>query len=196
MRRLYDWVLHWADTPYAVPALFCLSFAESSCFPIPPDVLLIALCIGEVQKSYRFAAWCAVASVLGGIAGYGIGYGLWDQEPVRQFFYRWVPGVSEANVTKVSGLYEQYSFWVVFAAAFTPIPYKVFTILAGVCSIDLGMFVLASAIGRSARFFLVAWLFRTYGPAIRGFIERRFALVTIAGTALLVGGFAAIKFVL
>jgi membrane protein YqaA with SNARE-associated domain len=196
MRRLYDWVLHWADTPYAVPALFWLSFAESSCFPIPPDVLLIALCIGEVKKSYKFAAWCALASVLGGLAGYGIGYGLWDQEPVRQFFYRWVPGVSEANVTKVSGLYEQYSFWVVFAAAFTPIPYKVFTILAGVCHIHLGMFVLASAIGRSARFFLVAWLFRTYGPAIRCFIERRFALVTIAGTALLVGGFAAIKFVL
>ncbi|MEO6596261.1 MAG: YqaA family protein, partial [Planctomycetota bacterium] len=176
IRRLYDWVLHWADTPYAVPALFVLSFAESSFFPIPPDVLLIALCIGEVKKSYRFALWCSIASVLGGIAGYGIGMFAWEH--VHEFFYRWVPGVNEHSVAKVSTLYDQHNFWIVFVAAFTPIPYKVITILAGVCSIHFGLFVLASAVGRSARFFLVAWLFRTYGPSIKDFIERRFALVT------------------
>jgi membrane protein YqaA with SNARE-associated domain len=194
LRRLYDWVLHWADTPYAVPALFGLSFAESSFFPIPPDVLLIALCIGNVQRSYRYAFWCSIASVLGGIAGYGIGMFAWDQ--LRDVFYAWVPGVDADSVARVSALYDQHDFWIVFVAAFTPIPYKVITILAGVCAIHFPMFVLASAIGRSARFFLVAWLFRRYGPPIKDFIERRFALVTIAGTALLIGGFLAIKYLL
>lgn len=196
LRRLYDWVLHWADTPYAVPALFVLSFAESSFFPIPPDVLLIALCIGEVTKSYRFAFWCSVASVLGGIAGYGIGMFLWDIEFVKGFFYTWVPGVNEHSVGRVSQLYEQYNFWVVFVAAFTPIPYKVITILAGVCAINFPMFVLASAIGRSARFYLVAWLFRTYGPPIKVFIERRFALVTTAIAVVGILGFVVLKYAL
>jgi membrane protein YqaA with SNARE-associated domain len=192
VRRLYDWVLHWANTPYAVPALFVLAFAESSFFPIPPDVLLIAMCIGHVEKSYRFAFWCSVGSVLGGMAGYAIGAFFWDIEGVRQFFYL-IPGINDANMAKVSGWYDQYDFWIVFVAAFTPIPYKVITILAGVCSIHFPMFVLASAVGRSARFFLVAWLFRHYGPPIKDFIEKRFALVTFLGALLLVGGFAAIK---
>lgn len=196
VRRLYDWVLHWATTPYAVPALVLLSFAESSFFPIPPDVLLIALCIGDAQKSFRFAAWCSVASVLGGIAGYGIGAFLWDVEAIRGFFYAWIPGVNEHNVARVSQLYDEWNFAVVFVAAFTPIPYKVITILAGVCGIHFGMFVLASAIGRSARFFLVAWLLRHYGPSIKDFIERRFGMVTLVGGALLVGGFAAFKYLL
>jgi len=195
LRRLYDWVLHWADTPYAIPALFVLSFAESSFFPIPPDVLLIALCIGEVGRSYRFAFWCSVASVLGGIAGYGVGMFLWDIAAVQQFFYTWIPGVNERSVARVAGLYEQYNFWVVFVAAFTPIPYKVITILAGVCAIDFPMFVIASAVGRAARFYLVAWLFRTYGPPIKVFIEKRFALVTTAVAAAAVLGFVALKYV-
>ncbi len=194
IRRLYDWVLHWADTPYAVPALFLLAFAESSFFPIPPDVLLIAMCIGQVKRSYRFAFWCAIASVLGGMAGYGIGAFAWDQ--THEFFYRWVPGINEHSVGRVRDLYDQYDFWVVFVAAFTPIPYKVITILAGVCSINFPMFVLASAVGRSARFFLVAWLFRHYGPPIKDFIEKRFALVTFAGAALGIGGFVVVKYVL
>jgi len=192
LRRLYDWVLHWADTPYATPALFVLAFAESSFFPIPPDVLLIALCIGDVNKSYRFALWCAIGSLLGGIAGYGIGMFLWDN--VQQFFYDYVPGVTPASVASVSSLYDDYNFWIVFVAAFSPLPYKVITILAGVCAINFPMFVLASCVGRSTRFFLVAWLFRRYGPGIKDFIERRFTLVTILGTLLLVGGFVAIKY--
>ncbi|MFY9342403.1 MAG: YqaA family protein [Planctomycetota bacterium] len=192
LRRLYDWVLHWAETPYALPALFVLSFAESSFFPIPPDVLLIALCIGEPARSYRFALWCSIASVLGGIAGYGIGMFAWDQ--LRDFFYAWVPGVNAESVAQVSALYDKHNFWVVFVAAFTPIPYKVCTILAGVCAINFPMFVVASAIGRSARFFLVAWLIRRFGPSIKDFIEKRFALVTFLGAGLLIGGFVAIKY--
>jgi membrane protein YqaA with SNARE-associated domain len=194
IRRLYDWVLHWAATPYAVPALFLLSLAESSFFPIPPDVLLIAMCIGEVKKSYRFAWWCSIGSVLGGMAGYAIGAFFWDQ--THQFFYDWVPSINEHSVGRVRDLYDQYNFWIVFVAAFTPIPYKVITILAGVCGINFPMFVLASAVGRSARFFLVAWLFRHYGPPIKDFIEKRFALVTCLGAALGIGGFVVVKFVL
>lgn len=195
LRRLYDWVLHWANTPYAVPALFLLAFAESSFFPIPPDVLLIALCIGEVRRSYRFAWWCSLGSVLGGMAGYAIGAFFWHLDAVRDFFYL-IPGINDANMAKVSAWYDTYDFWIVFVAAFTPIPYKVITILAGVCGINFPMFVLASAIGRSARFYLVAWLFRHFGPPIKDFIEKRFALVTFAGALLLVGGFVAIKYLM
>lgn len=190
VRRLYDWVLHWAETPYALPALFVLSFAESSFFPIPPDVLLIALCIGNVQKGYRFAAWCSIASVLGGMAGYGIGALLWT-DGVRDFFTTYI--FSQEKFDYVGGLYEHWNFWIVFVAAFTPIPYKVITITAGVFGVNFPLFVLASAIGRSARFFLVAWLFRRFGPPIKDFIERRFGLVTVLGTALLIGGFLAFK---
>ena len=186
-------MLHWADTPYALPALFVLSFAESSFFPIPPDVLLIALCIGNVQKGYRFAAWCSIASVLGGMAGYGIGALLWT-DGVREFFTTYV--FSQQTFDYVGGLYERWNFWIVFVAAFTPIPYKVITITAGVFGVSFPLFVLASAIGRSARFFLVAWLFRRYGPPIKDFIERRFALVTIVGTLMLIGGFLAFKLVM
>ncbi len=192
VRRLYDWVLHWAYTPYALPALFLLSFAESSCFPIPPDVLLIALCIGHVDKSYTFAAWCSVASVVGGMAGYAIGALFWNIDAVNGFFLDYV--FSQQTFDQVGELYQQYDFWIVFVAAFTPIPYKVITITAGVFATSFPMFVLASAIGRSARFFLVAWLIRRFGPGIKDFIERRFGLVTIVGTLLLIGGFVAIKY--
>ena len=195
-RHMYDWVLAWAPTPYAVPALFFLAFAESSIFPIPPDVLLIAMCIGTVQKSYRFAAWCAIGSIVGGMAGYGIGYYLWENESVRSFFYDYIPGVNPHSVESVRELYSNWDFWIVFAAAFTPIPYKVITILAGVCAINFPMFLIASAVGRSARFFLVAWLFKRYGPGMKEFIEKRFALVTTVGTIVLVGGFLLIKVLL
>ncbi len=195
-RRMYDWVISWAPTPYALPALFLLAFAESSFFPIPPDVLLIAMCIGTVAKSYRFALWCSLGSIVGGMAGYGIGYFLWENEGVKSFFYDYVPGVSAASVDSVRQLYTDWDFWIVFAAAFTPIPYKVITILAGVCAINFPMFVIASAVGRSARFFLVAWLFKRYGPSMKDFIEKRFALVTTVGTVVLIGGFVVIKYLL
>ena len=196
VRRLYDWVIGWADTRFAVPALFLLAFAESSFFPIPPDVLLVAMCIGSVQKSYRYASWCAIGSVIGGAAGYAIGFYFWELEGVQQFFFDYIPGVGPESVERVSGLYDDWSFWIVFAAAFTPIPYKVITILAGVCAINFPMFLVGSAVGRSARFFLVAWLFRRFGPGIKDFIERRFALVTLVGAVVFVGGFVAVKLLL
>ena len=190
LRRLYDWVLHWAETPYGAWALFLLAFAESSFFPVPPDVLLIALALSIPAKSFRYAAICTAGSVVGGLAGYGIGAGLWAA--VHGVF---IPHLfSQATFDHVVELYQQYDFWVVFAAAFTPIPYKVIAITAGVCHIPLPMFLIASCIGRAARFFLVAALLRAFGERIREFIDRYFNLVTIGFTALFVAGFFGVRY--
>ncbi|MBN1947953.1 MAG: DedA family protein [Bradymonadales bacterium] len=192
IRSLYDWVLHWAETPYGMPALAILAFAESSFFPIPPDVLLIALALGLPKKSLRFALVCALFSVVGGVAGYAIGAGLW--ELVDQFFFSYV--FSEEAFLKVATLYNKWAFWAVFIAGFTPIPYKVFTITAGVCAINFPMFFLASIVSRSARFFLVGSLIYFFGPSIKGFIDKYFNTLVVVFTVLLVGGFVLIKYVL
>ncbi|HOZ49537.1 MAG TPA: YqaA family protein [Candidatus Hydrogenedentes bacterium] len=191
IRRLYDWVLSWADSPYGLIALAALAFAESSFFPVPPDVLLIALCLGDRRSWAKFAFVCAAASLVGGIAGYGIGWGVWNV--VDDWFFRYVPGFTPESFARVSQLYDQYNFWIVFIAAFTPIPYKVITITAGVCGINFPMFVVASVVGRSARFFLVAFLLYHFGEPIKDFIDKRFNLLTIVFVLLLVGGFAALK---
>jgi len=194
LRRLYDWVLHWAATPYGAPALFLLAFAESSFFPIPPDVLLLALCIAVPLRSFRFALIASVGSVLGGIVGYGIGIGLW--ELVSGYFFLYVPGFSEAVFAKVQTLFDTYDFWAVFTAGFTPIPYKVITIGAGVFEINFPVFVLASVISRSLRFFLVATLIYRYGAPVRDFIERYFNVLTVVFMALLIGGFLVFRHIL
>jgi membrane protein YqaA with SNARE-associated domain len=188
IRRLYDWVLHWAETPYGGPALFLLALVESSIFPVPPDVLLIALCIALPSRAWRFAG-----SVLGGLIGYAIGWGAWPV--VNSFFFDYIPGFTPAVFEKVQGLFAEYDFWVVFTAGFTPIPYKVITIGSGVFKINLLVFVIASLVSRSLRFFLVAWLLRRYGPGMRDFIDRYFNLLSIVFVLLLVGGFLLLKYV-
>lgn len=194
IRRLYDWVLHWAETPYGMPALFLLAFAESSFFPIPPDVLLLALCISLPAQAFRFALVASAGSVLGGVAGYGIGFGLW--EVVDGLFYRYVPGFTESVFARVQGLFSAYDFWTVFTAGFTPIPYKVITIGAGVFHINFAVFVLASAVSRSLRFFLVAWIIHRYGPAMRCFIERYFNVLSLLFMVLLLGGFVVVRYLI
>ncbi len=191
-RRLYVWVLSLAHRRYSTAALAMLSFAESSFFPVPPDVLQIALTLERRERAWYYAAVSSVASVLGGAAGYAIGWGLW--EAVSGFFFRHVPGFSPEVYQKVHSLYEAHNFWVVFTAAFTPIPYKVFTIAGGVFGISFPMFMLASAIGRSARFFLVAGLLWKFGPPIRVFIDRYFNALCILATLLLIGGFLLLKY--
>ncbi|MBP8128661.1 MAG: DedA family protein [Candidatus Hydrogenedentes bacterium] len=190
MRRAYDWVLSWAGTPYGAIALAVLSFAEASFFPIPPDVLLIALCIGRREKSMWYAGVCAAASLFGGIFGYIIGWGFW--EAADQFFYTYV--FSESSFASVQSYYQQYDFWIVFIAAFTPIPYKIITIAAGVCEINLAMFLVASITGRSMRFYLVAGLIYYFGAPIKNFIETRFNTLTVVFVVLLIAGFAALKY--
>lgn len=201
LRRLYDWVLHWADTPYGAPALFLLSFAEASFFPVPPDPLLIALVLGAQNRAFRFAANCTVASVLGALLGYGIGYFVWWDgpgvfSPVALFFFDNIPGFSVSLFRYIQGLFETWNFWIIFTAGFTPIPYKVFTVSGGAFDISLPMFVLASVVSRGARFFLVALLIWKFGGPIKGFIDRHFNWLAILFTVLLVGGFAVIKYFL
>lgn len=188
-RRLYDLVLSWAHSRHSTAALFLLAFAESSFFPIPPDVLQIALTLERRGRAFRYAAISSAGSVLGGIAGYGIGWGLW--EVLSGFFFRHI--FSDAAFHKVENLYQAYDFWCVFIAAFTPIPYKVFTIAAGVFHVSLVMFILASIVGRAARFFLVAALLWKFGAPMKVFIEKYFNLLTIVFGVLLVGAFALLK---
>jgi membrane protein YqaA with SNARE-associated domain len=192
LKWLYDWVLHWAQTPYGMPALAILAFAESSFFPVPPDVLLIALCLGVPSRSFYFAAVAAIASVAGGVGGYMIGWLLWEQ--VQDVFFTYV--FSRHVFDQVAGLYQENAFWAVFTAGFTPIPYKVFTIAGGVFQIDFREFLLASVLGRSGRFFLVGGLIRVFGPPIKVFIDRYFNLLSLLFVFLLIGGFLLIRLVL
>ena len=199
LRKLYDWVLHWAETPYGPIALFILAFAEASFFPIPPDVLLIALAIGSQAKSLRFATICTVGSLFGAILGYSIGhFAWWNGEEVFSglalFFFNHVPGLSEELFYKIKTQYDQWNFWIIFTAGFTPIPYKVFTITAGAFNIQFFMFLFASIVSRSARFFLVAGLIWKYGSPIKKFIDKYFNWLSILFVILLIGGFILIKY--
>lgn len=192
-RRLYDWVIHFADTPHGERALFGLSFAESSFFPVPPDVLLVGLAIGAPKKWFRFALFCSIASVLGGIFGYLIGTYLWHAIGPWAYAHLGGLGLTEDNFDKFQGWYEKYDFWIVFTCGFTPLPYKVCTISAGVAAINFPGFLIASTLSRSARFFLVAGLIGWKGEKIRPVIEKYFNWLALAFMALLIGGFLVIR---
>lgn len=194
LRRLYRWVLHWAETPYGTPALAVISFCESSFFPIPPDVLQIALSVSRPTRSFFYAAINAVASVAGAVLGWVIGYGLWHL--LSEFFYAWIPGVTPDNIARVQDLYQQNAYLAIFTAAFSPIPFKVFTITAGMASIPLGTLVIASAVGRSGRFFIVATAIYFFGPKVKEWLEKYLEITTLVFTVLLVGGVVAIKYLL
>ena len=194
-RRLYDWVLHWAETPYGVWALGILSFAESSFFPVPPDVLLAPLTLGAPKKWFNFALVCSLASVFGGILGYGIGLFLWDQIGDWVFAHMAWAKITHENFDIFTKWYDDYGFWIVFACGFTPLPYKVCTITAGVAGINFPMFLIGSTISRSARFFLVSGLFAKFGPTMKPFIDKYFNWISLAFVLLLVGGVYAIKLI-
>lgn len=192
VKRLYDWVLSWGDSRWGWLALFLLAFAESSFFPVPPDVLLIALCLGVTARSFRYAGICLAGSVLGAMLGYAIGFFLWqtpsgEYTALAEFFFNHVFSVE--GFKEVGALYDKYNFWIVFTAGFTPLPYKLFTIAGGLFHINFGMFALASVISRGMRFFLIAWLIWRFGAPIKKFIDKYFNLLAIAFTVLLVGAF-------
>jgi membrane protein YqaA with SNARE-associated domain len=190
-RKIYDWTIHWAKTPQAVLALALISFAESSFFPVPPDVLLIAMCIAHPSRSFYYALVCTAASVCGGVLGWLIGSVFW--EAAGPFFFAYIPGFTEEAFERVASLYRENAFLTIFTAGFTPIPYKVFTIAGGVCGVPLAVLAAASALGRAGRFFLVSGLIYFFGEAVRGFIDRYLGWLTIAFTVLLIGGFILIK---
>lgn len=190
IRRLYAWTVSWADHRSGAWALFFISFAESSFFPIPPDVLLIALCFGAREKWFKYALICTVGSVLGGIAGWGIGWGLRETValPLLGIF-----DPTGHTQEKIQVWYEAYGFWGILIAAVTPIPYKVFTVFSGMMNYSLPLLIGASVIGRGFRFFLVAWLIRLFGDKVKPFIEKHLEWCFVIGTILLIGGFVALK---
>ncbi|HAE10461.1 MAG: cytochrome B [Opitutae bacterium] len=194
LRRIYDWTLSLAERKTSSWWLGLISFSEASFFPIPPDVLLIPLCLGAIRKALKFALICSIASVLGGLAGYAIGFYGW--EALEGFFYDFVPGFTPEKFEKISGWYEEWGWYIVFLAGFTPIPYKVFTVASGVMGMALIPFLLASAVSRSARFFLVAILISKFGEPMKEKIDRHFNKFALAFGVLLVGGFLLLKVVL
>ena len=194
IRVIYDWVLSWSEKPSGPTALGVMSMTEASFFPIPPDVLLIPMALGNRDKAIRFAIICSVCSIIGAMIGYGIGHFIWWAEPGKftgfaQFFFDHIPGFTILAFSKIQTLYEKWNFWIVFTAGFTPIPFKLFTISAGAFKINFAAFVLASLVGRSARFFLVSGLIKKFGEPIHLFIDNYFNILAIALTLLLFGGF-------
>jgi len=257
-RRLYDWVLHWAHTPYGTPALVLLAISEASWLPIPVDPLLMALAMGRPRRSFYYSLVCSISSVLGGCLGYLIGFALWNPvgAPILRYLGRLNHDSQPAIVRRIEGdtvaiatedgkeqvvhrfrlhhdepvpsapvgtaqyekeqtaapiavgqtaylmtdtyhlaraWYERYGVWVVFIAAFTPVPYIVFSSVSGLAQLSLLAFVLTSIVGRSARFFLVGGLIFVFGQPIRRFIDRYFNLLTILFVVLLVGALALVR---
>ncbi|MBF0187572.1 MAG: DedA family protein [Magnetococcales bacterium] len=192
LRRLYDWTMKWAASPQALPALFIIAMAESSFFPIPPDLLLIPMVLAVPAKGLVYAAWCTVGSVIGGALGYLIGYQFWQWigEPIIEFY-----GAAE-KYAHLSELFNQYDAWIVGIAAFSPIPYKLFTITAGAMHSDFGVFILTSLLARGARFFLVAGLLKWGGDRLRNLVEEHLNLLVTVLTVMVILGFVVIKYLL
>ena len=190
LRGLYDWTMRLAAHRHAMPALFAVSFAESSVFPIPPDVMVVPMVLADKAKAFRIAFVCTLASVLGGIAGYAIGALLFEAlgRPLVEF-YGWTE-LFEA----LAAQYKDAGFLIVATAALTPIPFKIFTIASGVAGLDLVVFVVSAALARGWRFYLEAALLWRFGPPIRDFIEGNLKWVTTAFIVLLIGGFIAVKY--
>jgi membrane protein YqaA with SNARE-associated domain len=190
LRALYDWTMHWSETPQSLVALFLIALAESSVFPIPPDVLLIAIVAARPPAWLRAAAICAIGSVIGAAVGYVIGQAFMATvgEPIVEFY-----GARRHWDTVVEMYTGEWGVWFLAAAAFTPIPFKVATIAAGATGMAFWPFIVVSAIGRSARFFLVATILRLFGAPVRRILERHFDLAALIFFVLLIGGFLVLR---
>lgn len=190
LRRLYDWTLHWAETPQALSALFGIALAESSVFPVPPDVLLIAIVAARPASWLRGAAVCTAGSAVGAVLGYGIGSAFMATlgQPIVDFYG------AQASWNRVVDLYQgEWGVWFLAAAAFTPIPFKVATIAAGATDMAFVPFLLVATAGRATRFLLVAAILRVFGAPVRRALEKHFDLAALAFLALLVGGFVVLR---
>jgi membrane protein YqaA with SNARE-associated domain len=192
IRRLYAWMMKWGDSPWAERALFGFSFSESSFFPIPPDPLLIAMTVSNTKKWLRFALITATASVLGAALGYLIGFFVFETigQPIIDAYHL------QSDFEAVQQSYTDTAFVAVFAAGFTPIPFKVFTLAGGFIGINFPAFILASFLSRGARFALVAWLAHKLGAKYKDKIEKYIDLLSLIFVALLVLGFVAIRYLL
>jgi len=190
IRRLYDWIMRLAAGPNAERALFAVSFAEASFFPIPPDVMLIPMCLAERGRALRFAAICTVASVLGGLLGYAIGYYLVES------LGRWLLTLygQAAALEVFREKFAEIGLWFILIKGLTPIPYKVVTIAAGAAQFSLSLFIGASILTRGVRFFAVALLLWKFGEPIRTFVEKRLTLLATIAVVVIIGGFVAVRY--
>ena len=198
-KNLYAWVLKWAESPYGPVALLIFAFAEAIFFPVPADVLFIALAMASTTKSFKFALNCTIGSVLGSFVGYAVGHFAWmntngDFTAFANFFFNNIPGFSAELFNNIKALYNKYDFWVVFVGGFTPFPFKIITISSGVFDVNLFMFFLAALISRGTRFFLVAFLIKKYGPKIKVFIDKYFNKLAIAFVLVLIIIFLLVKY--
>lgn len=190
LRKLYDWVFSLARHRHASRSLAVVSFAESSFFPIPPDVMLAPMVLAKPERAYFYATVCTVGSVLGGLLGYAIGMFL---EPVGMAI---LSSLGKADTFEASkALFQEHGAWVILIKGLTPIPYKLITISAGIFQFSLILFIVLSVITRAGRFFLVAFVLKRWGPPMLKVVERRLALFTVLGLIVLVGGLVAVKFI-
>lgn len=189
VRKIYDSIIHLSSNKHALAWLFAISFIESSFFPIPPDIMLIPMILATPSKAWKIATVCTIASVLGAYLGYFIGFQLFEliAEPLLNF-YGYLDKFNEFK-----NLYAQYGAWIVFGAGITPFPYKIITIASGVVNLNLPVFTVASIIARGLRFFLIAWLLKKYGEAMRTFIEKNLGWLSVLFLVLLFGGFLLVK---
>ena len=192
LRGIYDWMMRSAEGPYALWALAAVSFVESSFFPIPPDVMLIPMILAAPHRAWWIATVCTVASVAGGVAGYGIGYFAFETlgQPIFDFY-----GKGD-KVLEFQTIFQEWGAWAVLMAGVTPFPYKVITIASGAFELNMGVFVGSSLVARAIRFFAIGALLYFFGKPIRAFIERWFGLLSILFFVLLIGGFIAIGYLM
>jgi membrane protein YqaA with SNARE-associated domain len=190
LKRLYDRMIEIAAGPHAIWALIAVAFAESSFFPLPPDILLIPMMLARPSAAWRLAAYCTLASVAGGMLGYAIGYYGFDLigRPILEFYH------AMGSYDALKAGFDRWGVWIIIIKGMTPIPYKLVTIASGVAHFDFMLFVGASIVSRSLRFFLLAALLWWFGPAVRDFIEKRLMLMTSLFAVALVGGFAIIRY--
>ncbi|MCQ2734340.1 MAG: DedA family protein [Alphaproteobacteria bacterium] len=190
IRKIYDWIIRLSGNRNALMWLFIISFVESSFFPIPPDIMLIPMILATPKEAWKIAGVCTIASVIGAYLGYIIGVYFFQliAEPLLNF-YGYLDKFNEFK-----NLYEEYGAWIVFGAGITPFPYKIITIASGVVHLNLVVFTIASVIARGLRFFLIAWLLKTYGAKMRIFIEKNLGWLSVLFLVLLFGGFILIKF--
>lgn len=184
---LYNWVIKLAGGKHAEPALWTVSFAESSFFPIPPDVMLAPMCFARPERSWRYAAGCTIASVFGALLGYAIGFFLWEAVGSQIIGFFGYGGKEE----ELRASYAAAGVWIIFLKGVTPIPFKLVTIVSGAMAFNIWIFLAACLVTRAVRFFLVAWLFKTFGPSLAPVIEKRIGLFMLLFVVILVGGFAA-----
>lgn len=190
VKATYDYMLNLASRPNAMYFLFAVAFIESSFFPIPPDVMLIPMVLAAPSKAWRIATVTTIASVLGGAFGYAIGVFFFDliARPILTFYGY----MHQFDIFKE--YYHEWGAWIVFGAGITPFPYKVITIASGVVHLDFMVFMMASVVARGMRFYLVAWLLKKFGAPMKDYIEKNLGMLSVLFLALLVGGFACIKF--